>query len=151
MKYKLRLTVTPETIEGETRYLVQDHLGERWGFHGSNGYHYSMGDNYITGTKEHADYWRKWTSATPEEAIAEHGPALDKYTILSPDTRLVKIAVEFLAESQRDNWPFYAFADEFPLFNTKPQAGEYFAFTTIDDVQELFLYSDIKHISFKEF
>lgn len=150
MTYNLRLTAVPQTVEGETRYALIDHHNQHWGLHSESGYRYSIDEIYMKGASDQLAHWRKWTSANSEEAFLEHGPVSNEYTIIPPETRLVKIRIEFLAELQRMD-TFYIFAKPFPRFNLHPEPGEYYGFTTIDDAQEMFLYSDIKHISFKEF
>lgn len=148
MKIKVRYSAIPDTVEGETRYKLMDHMGQWWVNHEYSRYLYQYGNQIAS-----VDMWRENTSESPQTVIVDHAPILSSdYEIIPSDTRLVKITIEFLSAKEHDR-PFQACvrADDMPLFNVKPQAGEFYAFATLDGVQELFLYSDIKHISFKEF
>lgn len=147
MATKLRFSATPDSVEEETRYRLIDHTGNWWVRRKLSDYFYSYGKEI-----QSKDAWRENTSATPEEAFTDHMPALSPdYEVIPSDTVIVRVIIDLLSTGQEARALQYCAPHDIPPFNTKPQAGEYYAFTTIDDVQELFLYSDVKHISFKEF
>lgn len=143
---KLRFSAVPDAFEGETRYKLMDHMGAWWVNREYSRYLYSYGKI------ESVDTWRKNTSATPEDAFSDHMPLPSPdYEVIPSNTILVKIVIEVLSTGQEGRAIQYCASYIIPPFNIKPQSGEYYAFETLDGTQELFLYADIKHISFKEF
>jgi hypothetical protein len=148
--YNLRLVAKPETYNDITRYALIDHYGTRWVNHQQENV-YLRGQFYDPENGDNLDPWRLATSETVEEAFRNHAPLSECYGIIPPNTDLVKITIELLSAPQRGALTFYAIAQASNRFNIRPEPGEYYAFRTIDNVQEMFLYSDIKHVSFQEF
>lgn len=141
----IRLTAVPETIGTETRYRLTDHMGNRWvnrdyGNFGGYGY-------YSPDETESLNKWRKETSETPELAFSQHAPTSTNYHILPPQTMITLVEIETLSDSTKTA-RFYLNGYE-PPFLLTPEPGMFYRFYTIDGAQELFLYADIKHISFK--
>lgn len=62
--------------------------------------------------------------------------------------RVLEITIETFSSSK--TYVMRAYRDSLPTFLINTLTVRYYAFTTIEGVEERFLYSDIKHISFKE-
>lgn len=147
---KIRFTAVAETYNDETRYRIVDHWGSPWVYHRPF-QRYDAWKGLEIG--DDLEAWRERTCESPEMALITHAPLTSTdFTMIPPDTKLTRICVETLSSEGKGVVPFYAYAEFVKhAFKLNPMPGEFFTFTTIDDVTHLFLYSDIKHISFEEF
>lgn len=146
MAKRIRFSPKKETFEDETRYSVKDHMGQTYVDHKTEIHSYASA--YMT-NEEYCEKWRTQTSLTPEAAMAAHAPLSWDGDVLPPETRITRITIETLSEAKRD-YTFYVLRDGLPTFLVNPKEIKFYGFETLDGDEERFLYSDIKHICFKE-
>jgi hypothetical protein len=139
---KIRLKIIPILVgDHGIRYRLENHMGDSV-YHGV-----PMSYRFPNTEADEAEFWLIRTSETPEQALKEFAPP--DYAILPPETRLTHIAIETLSDDKR-LYAFYVERDTMPTFLITPKDVKFYSFDTLEGTTEMFLYSDIRHISFKE-
>lgn len=153
IKPKIRVRTIRYKVNGAYRYMVIDHLSNRWIEHSQNHYiAYDSMDFMLYSDDAHMEEGEQLerllrvTGGSEGEALERHAPLPKYYDILPPDTVLTKVSVERTGHEKPEQ---YICLSPLPFEVDTTRTSEFYTLEDLRGQKTFIRYAAIENIEFK--